>query len=253
MANAPAMVALYLARRPGLPYSFTGHAAGLFVQRAARSANCRTRRLSPASTRGARSKNNGSCGQTCPKKGINQLLQAFIGAETLSEWTILVLGDGHGRAGSETLANDLYLSDRLEFWAALPHVVCLAAIADVGMAVLPCRTATNGDKEGISVVLIAAIAGARAAIAGNPPTIREFINEGEHEMLSPPDQIAELGASITQGTGNPGLRARLGGAARERVAAEFNNQINWPRLGAALDLVKISSAAQAAEREKVAA
>ena len=37
MANAPTMVALYLARGLGAPFSFTGHAADLFVQRASSS------------------------------------------------------------------------------------------------------------------------------------------------------------------------------------------------------------------------
>jgi glycosyltransferase involved in cell wall biosynthesis len=268
MANAPAMVALYLARGLGVPFSFTGHAADLFVQRAAlgfklnqasfvacisqwhrsfyqaivpldqaRLPVVRCSVTIPAVVQPERNELV-AVARLIPKKGIDLLLRAFAGAPALSDWTLRVLGDGDDRARLESLAQELHVADRVHFAGARPHAECLAAIRTAGIVALPCRTATNGDKDGIPVVLMEAMAASRAVVAGDLPSIRELIEDGATGRLVPPDSDAALGAALAQLVNDPALRSRMGVAARARVADEFSDQVNWRRLTAALDLAR---------------
>jgi glycosyltransferase involved in cell wall biosynthesis len=276
MANAPAMVALYLARALGVPFSFTGHAADLFVERAALAFKLRQAsfvacishwhrdfyrsivpldpsrlpliRCSVAIPAAAQPEQSAlvAVARLIPKKGIDLLIRAFASAGTLSGWTLQVIGDGEDRAGLERLAQELGVSDRVEFTGARPHAACLEAIAGAGIVALPCRTATNGDKDGIPVVLMEAMAASRAVVAGDLPAIRELITDGETGLLVPPDDAAALAAALERLAGDPALRARIGAAARAKISAEFADQVNWQRLKAALDLAQASHWAQAA-------
>ncbi len=265
LANAPTMVALYLARGLGVPFSFTGHAADLFVHRAAlafklnqasfvacishwhrdfyraivplNDARLPLVRCSVALPQDVQpdARELVTVARLIPKKGIDLLLRAFAGAQALSDWNLRVLGDGDERIALERLASALQVADRVHFAGARPHAECLAAIRDAGIVALPCRTATNGDKDGIPVVLMEAMAAARAVIAGDLPAIRELIEDGRTGLLVAPDNAASLGEALEQLVGDPSLRSRLGAAARTKIGVEFSDPVNWQRLDAALD------------------
>jgi glycosyltransferase involved in cell wall biosynthesis len=276
MANAPSMVALYLARALGVPFSFTGHAADLFVQRAAlrfklqqasfvacishwhRSfyqgiATLDDRRLplvrcsvALSTTSQLERRDLVTVARLIPKKGIDLLIRAFAGVDALSDWTLHILGGGDDRARLEAIAAELQVADRVHFGGARPHADCLAAIATAGIFALPCRTAANGDQDGIPVVLMEAMAASRAVIAGDLPAIRELIGAGEHGsesggetgLLVPPDNESALAAALARLVGDPGLRAQMGAAARVKIAEEFSDQVNWQRLAAAVDMAQ---------------
>jgi glycosyltransferase involved in cell wall biosynthesis len=271
MANAPTMVALYLARSLGVPFSFTGHAADLFVQRAALAFKLRQASFVSCISQWHRGFYQAivpldegrlplvRCSVTIPpevqperqelvtvarlipKKGIDLLLRAFADARALSGWTLQVLGDGDDRARLESLAAELQVADRVHFAGARPHADCLAAIATAGIVALPCRTATNGDKDGIPVVLMEAMAASRAVIAGDLPAIRELIQHDETGLLVPPDHESALAAALDKLAGDPALRSRMGVAARAKVAEEFSDAVNWQRLTQALDRARVEA------------
>lgn len=259
MANVPTMIALYIARTLGVPFSFTGHAADLFVQRAALAfkleeasfVSCishwhrdfyrsiaaigeerlpvvRCSVAIPAEV-GPEWREVVTVARLVAKKGIDLLIDAFHRAAP-EGWTLRILGDGPERAKLEAQAAALGLADRVRFDGARPHADCLAAIATAGLFVLPCRTATNDDRDGIPVVLMEAMAAGRAVIAGDLPTIRELVSDGETGLLAPPDDAAALAALIGRLSADPDERRRLGHAARAFVAEEFSDAVNLTRL-----------------------
>lgn len=264
MANVPAMIALYIARTLGVPFSFTGHAADLFVQRsglAFKLANAdfvacishwhrsfyeevrptpedarRLVRCSVAIPETVRGGNQEivTVARLVAKKGIDLLIEAFALADRPG-WRLRILGDGPERAALEALAAARGLGDRVIFDGAQPHARCLDAIAGAGLFVLPCRTASNNDRDGIPVVLMEAMAAARAVVAGDLPTIRELVADGETGLLVPPNDAQiladRIGALIDDGT----RRAALGQAARAYVTREFSDAVNLDRLEAAFD------------------
>lgn len=264
MAHAPATVALYVARTLGAKFSFTGHAADLFVDRGALAFKLRNaafvacishwhrdfyRQIAPVT---AKCLPIVRCSVALPepsdpgereivtvarlvaKKGVDILIEAFAMAAP-PDWALRILGDGPERAALERLVAAKGLSNRVVFEKAQPHARCLDAIAAGTIFVLACRTATNGDRDGIPVVLIEAMAAGRPVVAGDLVTIRELVDDGRTGLLSPPNDTNALAEQIARLIDDPALRKSLGAAGRAFVAAEFSDDVNLDRLCAAFD------------------
>ena len=259
MAHVPATVGLYIARTLGARFSFTGHAADLFVDRAALafklgqadfvacisywhqgfyadvarvdSGRMPVVRCSVAIPEAIAAERFEivTVARLVAKKGLDLLIQAFAQAAP-PEWKLRILGDGPERARLITLVAELDMVDRIHFEGAQRHAVCLGAIAGAGLFVLPCRTASGGDRDGIPVVLMEAMAAGRAVIAGDLPAIRELIEDGVSGTLVSPDNIEDLAAAITALISKPKRRIAFGRAARARVASEFSDEVNLDRL-----------------------
>lgn len=264
MANVPSTIALYAARALDARFSFTGHAADLFIGPVALDLKLRQAAFVACISHwhqayyGAAVPSSPDrrplvrCSVALPgrveserqevvvvarlvaKKGIDMLIDAFAAAGP-EGWILRVLGDGPERDALVARAAERGVAGRVLFEGARPHAACLAALATAGIVALPCRTAANHDRDGIPVVLMEAMAAARAVIAGDLPTIRELIADGETGLLAPPDDVAALAALLRCLGADPVLRQRLGRAAREAVAAEFADNINLDRLEAAFD------------------
>lgn len=264
MAHVPATLALYVARTLGARFSFTGHASDLFVQRAALALKLREADFVACISHWHRDFYDDMesaspdrrpvvrCSVALPptvlperreivtvarlvaKKGVDLLIEAYAQAAP-DGWTLRILGDGPERAGLERLVAERGMGEHVTFEGARPHAACLTAIAAGGIFVLPCRTATDRDRDGIPVVLMEAMAAGRPVIAGDLPTIRELVEDGVTGLLTPPDQVAALAQRIALLTADPALRATFGAAARTHVAREFSDTVNLDRLTAAFD------------------
>lgn len=259
MANAPTTVALYIARALGAGFSFTGHAADIFVHRdalafklrqadfvscisgwhrdfyrgiapdmTARTPVIRCSVTIPDTVAGA-GRDIVSVARLVPKKGLDLLIRAFAATPDTGQ-RLRILGGGEEETALRALVQELGVADRVDLAGGRPHAECLAAIRQAALFALPCRTSGTGDKDGIPVVLMEAMAAGRAVIAGDLPAIRELVADGETGLLVPPDDVAALAAAISALAGDPARRAMLGQAARAHVAAEFSDAINWDRL-----------------------
>ena len=267
MAHVPATVGLYLARTVGARFSFTGHAADLFVDRAAlrfkldraafvacishwhrgfysnvaalpadrlpiiRCSVALPDAIRPESTEIV------TVARLVPKKGIDLLIGAFAAAD-VGDWTLRILGDGPERDALEALAAQLGVANRITFEGARPHAACLAAIAEAGLFVLQCRTAANGDMDGIPVVLMEAMAAGRAVVAGDLPAIRELIDHDHSGLLVTPNDPAALAQAFQRLIADPALRRKFAERARSRIEMEFSDSVNLDRLVAVFKHVK---------------
>ena len=103
------------------------------------------------------------------------------------------------------------------------------------MFVLPCRTALDGDRDGIPVVLMEAMAAARPVISGDLPSIRDLVRDGATGILVRPDRVDDLTEAIERIAGDEALAMALGAKAREHVTSEFSDEVNLARLENAFD------------------
>lgn len=267
MAHVPATVGLYAARVLGANFSFTGHAADLFVDRSALrfklgEANFVASisrwhqqfyretaglgldqtpiiRCSAALPSEQRQRNTEvvTVARLVPKKGIDLLIRAFAQA-SLPGWGLRIIGDGPERAKLELLVDEIGVRALVQFEGARPHAACLEAIAGAGMFVLPCRTAANGDKDGIPVVLMEAMAAARPVICGDLPTIRELVTNERTGLLVHPNEVDALVDAMARIANDGNFAGSLGANARTLIQTEFSDEINLARLCAAIDRTK---------------
>jgi glycosyltransferase involved in cell wall biosynthesis len=101
---------------------------------------------------------------------------------------------------------------------ALPPSAIPGALRQAHLFALPCRVAPDGDRDGIPVVLMEAMAAGLPVIAGDVGGVRELVDD-EVGWLIPPGDRAALDAALTEALADPAARARKGAAGRARVVA----------------------------------
>jgi len=261
LANTPATVALYLARGLGATFSFTGHANDLFVHREALRFKLEQaafvssisrwhqrfyEEIAPGGSRpvircsvtlpdhAVEGANIVAVGRLVPKKGFDLLIKAFARLDRPGV-RLRIAGDGPERAALAARAEAEGVADRVDLLGAQPHAEALAVIRSGAIFALPCRTSATGDRDGIPVVLMEAMAAGKPVIAGRLETIAELVEDGTSGLLVPPDDVEALTEALRRLVDDPAAGKAMGLAGRTRVEEEFSDAINWDRLEAAID------------------
>jgi len=133
-----------------------------------------------------------------------------------------MIGDGPTRRLVERLIAEHGLGDRITLHGAitLEEVRALLEKADVFM--LPSVVASDGDKEGVPVSLMEAMAMGMPVLSTWHSGIPELVDDGVSGFLVPERDIDALAERISHLSGNRDEWARLGRAGREKVEREFN-------------------------------
>ncbi len=275
-AHAPTTLGMYAARQLGVPFSFVGHANDLFQRRALlrrklqRSAfvSCISewhrelyRGIEPSGATRYRvircgvdmatwkGGGNGSAhgegralltvARLVEKKGIDTLIEAVSALRRSDDrpWTLKIVGDGPLREQWEALATRLGCSDRVTWLGAQDNEQVRRLMEDAGQFVLPCRTDANGDRDGIPVVLMEAMASRLPVVVGDLPAIRELVQDGVTGRLVEPDRGEALAKILQELARDEELRRRLARDGRRRVEEEFSLEANVARLKRAIEEV----------------
>jgi glycosyltransferase involved in cell wall biosynthesis len=145
-----------------------------------------------------------------PKKGFATLREAFAGLEHPFRWTVV-------GASAEEIGGPM---PGLDARGVLGRPG-LQALYDTGVDVLalPCRVAPDGDRDGVPVALMEAMARGVAVVTTPVGGIGELVEDGRTGLLIPPDDPIALREAITRLAVDEELRRRLGRAGREHVRA----------------------------------
>jgi colanic acid/amylovoran biosynthesis glycosyltransferase len=275
-AHAPTTIGMYAALHRGVPFSFVGHANDIFQRRSllrrklqrARFVSCISgwhrefyREIEPAAASRCRvircgvdtgTWNDGhadgpadrsrsllTVGRLVEKKGIDTLIRALAlllksGGEG---WSLRIVGDGPFRAPWEALAVDLGCAPRIEWLGARDNEEVRRLMGSAGVFVLPCRADAQGDRDGIPVVLMEAMASGLPAVAGDLPAIRELVEDGVTGRLIEGGSSDQLARVLRELAEDGALRGRLASAGRRRVEQEFSLTENVRRLKSAIEEV----------------
>jgi colanic acid/amylovoran biosynthesis glycosyltransferase len=172
-----------------------------------------------------------SVARLIPKKGLDVLVESIARlAPGLRPLHCRIIGDGPEHARLAALIRQHRLGETVELAGALPNAQVLDALEMADLFVLPCRIAEGGDRDGIPVVLMEAMARGLCAVSGDLPPIRELIRDGQTGVMVPPGDPASLAAAIRILAADPSMRRCLGDAGRAWVADEFSTAVNAPRL-----------------------
>jgi glycosyltransferase involved in cell wall biosynthesis len=286
-ATHPALAAWTVQRLAGIPYSFTGHAHDLYVDRAMLRDKVRdaafvvtisefNRRLlaDVCGAETARKVHVIRCGvdlgefapaprrvPAAPTFACVASLQEYKGHAVLLEALALLrgrgvqaravlVGDGPLRPQLDAQIARLGLRGAVALLGALPHEEIPGILAGATGMVLPSVRQSDGQMEGIPVALMEAMAAGVPVVSTRLSGIPELVRDGEGGLLVPERDPAALADAMARLASDPALVARLGAGARRIVERDFDRARNVARLEALL--TGAASSAQASSRAEAA-
>lgn len=143
--------------------------------------------------------------------------------------------------GSGPLENELreqiathQLGNRVRLLGALKQEEVRALLRQAAVFVLPSVVTPTGDRDGIPVALMEAMACGVPVVSTQVSGIPELVIDGQTGLLASPGNAAELADRIRQCLADPHAAQQRASAARRLVEAEFDVDIEASKLHAAL-------------------
>lgn len=165
------------------------------------------------------------------KKGHRYLIEAVrIAVDKGLDIACHLAGDGPLEGELKRLVGYLRLESRVSFMGRLGHDKLLALYGDgaVDAVVLPSIITADGEREGIPVALMEAMAYGLPVISTDTGGISELLDGAG--VLIPQKDSAALADAIERVTKDDAYRYTLRTLGRERVLREFNLSSNVERL-----------------------
>ncbi len=165
-----------------------------------------------------------SVGRLVEKKGFEDGIRAVARVLERAKGSLeyRILGEGPQRIGLERLTDELGAGDsiRLLGWRSPAEVAEVMAQSD--LLLVPSRTATDGDMEGIPVVLMEAMSRGLPAIGTRHSGIPEIIDEGVSGYLVEEGDVEALSSAIESLISQRDRLPAMGRAARAKIESEYN-------------------------------
>jgi colanic acid/amylovoran biosynthesis glycosyltransferase len=168
------------------------------------------------------------------KKGHAFLIEGVARAKTAGvEVALDLFGDGPLEEPLKALAQKLGVADNIRFCGVSSHESLLAALraGAYDVAALPSVTGADGDKEGIPVFLMEAMAAGVPVLTTPNGGILELAGDG-NGVITPERDSAAIGDALVQLARDEALRRRLSEKGRAHVQADFAVETNISRLRA---------------------
>lgn len=176
----------------------------------------------------------GLVGRLVEKKGIDCLLKAVgtLYKEDANAAPVLyIAGSGPLERDLKALAVQQGLGpERVHFVGALPHDQVATFVRSLDIFVLPCKPDSNGDMDGIPVVLMEAMMTGIPVISTQLSGIPELVINEQTGLTVLPDNVEQLVTAIKRLQSDSALREMLAKKACKKVETEFSLMGNAKRL-----------------------
>ena len=149
-----------------------------------------------------------------PVKGVDLLVQAFDAIPPIYKPHLLLVGEVRDRRLSSLIAQSPY-RDRICVTGFQREAARFVATSDI--FVMPSR-----KREGLPKAVIEAMALSRPVVVSAVGGMPELVQQGLNGVVFPPEDIAALTANLVRLILDKQERARLGAAARARIAQDFS-------------------------------
>jgi len=163
-------------------------------------------------------------GRVVERKGIVYLLRALplITAEVDAKIAIVGKGDPNVEADLRRVTEELRLGERVVFAGKVPEAELIRWYRDCDVFCLPAIVDSQGETEGLGVVLLEALTYARPVAASDVGGIPDIIRHGQTGLLCPQKDPEALARVILELLKDPERAEKLGRQGRELVEREFS-------------------------------
>jgi colanic acid/amylovoran biosynthesis glycosyltransferase len=270
-ANGPATAAWVASTLSGIPFSFCGHAHdiyppdGALTEKLAAASLVRTisranqRYLADLAPEAAAKIVHITCGaplaaeprpprpisppfqilalgRLVEKKGFPVLLAACRHlTESGLDFHLTLAGRGPERRRLAHLTEEHGLVDRVDFLGHVPHDQVSELFHQADLFVMPCLVDRKGDRDGLPVAILEALAFQVPVVATDVNGVNEAVLPGETGWLVPPEEPQWLARAMEEALSQPEEAQRRARAGRELVRREFDSRTNYARLKAAIE------------------
>lgn len=142
-------------------------------------------------------------GRLAEKKGVTYLIEAMKAIDAV----LVIAGDGPLKETLMEQARDQ--GDKIRFIGAQTHDQLKIMYASADVFAAPFITAADGDKEGLSVVVLEALASGLPIVASGVGGVGELLDDRETALLCEEKSIEQLKESILEVLQDGELAARL--------------------------------------------
>jgi len=281
-ATYPSTSAMLASRRLGKPYSFTAHAHDIFLEDHLLADKMRTAafgvtisefnrrylagKISPAAQQCMRIVHCGvrpagfafapdgrqpglivAVGRLDEIKGFRHLVDACqLLAERAVSFDCVVIGEGPLRPELEARIQGAGLAGRVKLLGALKQEDVRAHLSRAAMFVLPSVVTARGDRDGIPVALMEAMAVGLPVVSTRVSGIPELVEHGVSGLLADPGDPRALAQCIEQVLADPAGAREMATVARRTVERDFDVAVEAGKLLAAIRGVAVDRSAGAA-------
>ncbi|MBD9479909.1 glycosyltransferase [Pseudoxanthomonas sp. PXM02] len=170
-------------------------------------------------------------GRLDPIKGFATLVEALaLLAQRGVDFQCRLLGSGPLDASLRSLAQARGVADRIEFCGAQPQDVVRRWMGEASLFVLPSEVAPDGNRDGIPVALMEAMATGCPVVSTRVSGIPELVEHETSGLLVDEKQPVALADAMQRLLEDAALRRQVVGGAREKVEREFDARKEARRL-----------------------
>jgi glycosyltransferase involved in cell wall biosynthesis len=161
------------------------------------------------------------------KKGVVRIIEACVLLRDQGiDFACTIVGDGPQRAALQRLITARRLQNRVKLVGGLVQSELRELWQRAHVFVLPCTIASDGNRDGIPIALMEAMALGVPVISTTISGIPELIEDGVSGLLVPPDDVDALGQAIVRLLSEPKLATRLAREGRHCVEREYDVRQN---------------------------
>ena len=162
-------------------------------------------------------------GRLVEKKGIEYGVMA-VGevAKEFPQIEYRIVGGGPLEERLKTLVQSLDLEGNVTFLGALDSDSVVRELAKATIFLLPCVEADTGDRDGVPLSLMEAMYVRIPVISSNIASIPELIEDGKEGLLVEQKNVEQLASAIRMLLHDKSLRDAMGEKGRAKVEKEFN-------------------------------
>ena len=155
-------------------------------------------------------------GRLADKKGVKYLLEAAKILEN-KDIKFLIAGDGPLRKELEEFVNINKLQDKIQFLGYIPGKKKINLIKSCGIFIIPSIATKYGDREGLPVSLLEAMAASKPIITTNVGGIKDIIKNNYNGILIKEKNPKEIVNAINKLIKNKNLARKIAINARKDV------------------------------------